>query len=129
VTRTNFLIRFSVSGVGTRTDQSAKLRLHGVDPSDHGGDFRALADPTATWTEQTVDWDNATAAASTVGTLGSVCSGSWYEVDLSSFVTGGGDVHPASDHAVLDRDDDSSKEARMRLSSRSWSANRGKAVA
>lgn len=96
----NFLT-FSVSGVGSRSVRSAKVRLHCVEPSDHGGDFGALADPTATWSEHTAGWNNATAAASSpVGTLGTVSSGSWYEVDLSSFVTGDGTYPPPRRDAI-----------------------------
>lgn len=85
------ILKISVSGVGTRSVNGARLRLSCVEPSDHGGDIGALADPTATWGEQTVGWNNAPAAASsTVGTLGSVSSGSWYGVDLAGFVTGDG---------------------------------------
>ena len=87
----NFLLKFSVSGVGGRPVTNAKLRLYCVDPSDRGGDFHALADPNALWSEQTVNWNNApAAAAATIGSIGSVSSGSWYEVNLSSLITGDG---------------------------------------
>ena len=87
----NFLLKFTVSGVGGRPVTNAKLRLYCVDPSDRGGDFHAPADPTAAWSEQTVTWNTAPAAAgATIGSLGSVSSGSWYEVSLSSLITGDG---------------------------------------
>jgi parallel beta-helix repeat protein len=87
----NFLLKFTVSGVGGRPITSAKLRLYCVDPSDRGGDFHPLADPNAVWSEQTVTWNNAPAASSaTTASMGGVTAGTWYEVDVSSFVTGDG---------------------------------------
>ena len=85
----HMLLKFAVSGVGTRTVVSAKLRLYGVDPSPFGGDFRRVAD--TTWDERTVTWNTAPAAdAGSLATLGAVAAGNWYEVDLTSLVTGDG---------------------------------------
>jgi chitodextrinase len=84
----NFLMKFSVTGVGTRGVASAKLSVYAVDPSDSGGQFRSSG---TSWSETTVNWGNAPAAGATiVGSLGSVSSNQWYEVDVSSLVTGDG---------------------------------------
>jgi hypothetical protein len=84
----NFLVRFTVTGVGTSTVSNAKLSLTCSDPSAHGGDFSlAAATP---WTENTVTWANAPAAGSTVASLGSVVAGTTYQVDLSSIIHGDG---------------------------------------
>jgi hypothetical protein len=84
----HFLVKFTVSGVGARTVASAKLRLHCVDPSNAGGDFRRVLD--TNWSESAVNWNNAPASEpAPVVSLGSVIVGNWYEVDLP-FVTGDG---------------------------------------
>jgi hypothetical protein len=86
----DFLIRFDVAGIGAGAVARATLRLYCIDASDVGGSFR----PTSPgWDESTVTWNtapNATGAA--VATLGKVVSGSWYEVDVTSAVTGDGPV-------------------------------------
>jgi hypothetical protein len=83
------LLKFTVSGVGTRTVVSAKLRLYCVDPATFGGDFRRVAD--TTWSEGTVNWTTAPAAdANSLATLGAVTAGTWYEVDVTPLVTGDG---------------------------------------
>ncbi len=98
----HFLLKFSVSGVGSRTITGAKLRLHAVDPSGRGGDFyRASGD----WSQGAVTWGNAPATEGMpVGSVGGVASGNWYEVDLSSLVRSEGVVSlrvtsPSSDGA------------------------------
>lgn len=86
----NFLIKFSVTGTGTSKVTSAGLRLFVVDPSDSGGDFYLAV---ATWNEGTVTWNNAPGiTGNIVASLGSVSSGVWYEVDITSIVTGDGIV-------------------------------------
>ena len=87
----NFLLKFSVSGVGARQVQSARLRLFAVDPSGSGGAFRRLAN--TTWTEGAVTWNNAPAADATLlASLGTVQAGVWYEVDVTPLVSGDGAV-------------------------------------
>jgi hypothetical protein len=68
---------------------SAKLRLYCVDGSSIGGDFYRVAD--TTWKEGTVTWNNAPAADTTsIGKLGSAAAGNWYELNVTSLVTGDG---------------------------------------
>ena len=87
----DFLMRFSVSGIGTKTITSATLRLYCVDPSDAGGTFRPTA--TSSWNEGSVTWANAPAALSApTATRGSVTAGTWVTVDVKAFVTGDGVV-------------------------------------
>ena len=84
----NFLVRFTVTGVGTSTVSGASLTLTCSDPSPHGGDFSlAAATP---WAENTVTWANAPAAGTPVASLGSVVAATTYTVDLSSIVHGDG---------------------------------------
>ena len=87
----NFLLKFSISGLGGRQVQSARLRLYAVDPSGSGGGFHRLAN--TAWTEGTVTWNNAPAAdATALASLGAVQVGAWYEVNVTALVTGDGAV-------------------------------------
>jgi hypothetical protein len=105
----HFLIKFTVSGVGGRPVTSAKLRLFCVDPSDRGGDFHRV--PDTTWSEQTVNWNNAPSFdAATLASLGGVTSGSWYEVDVSSLITGDGTYSLGTTSPSTNGADYSSKE-------------------
>jgi calcineurin-like phosphoesterase family protein/fibronectin type III domain protein/S-layer family protein len=85
----NAFLRFNVSGIGTRRVTSAKLRIYCVDPSSLGGVFYRVAN--TTWSENGINWDTApTATASKLASLGKVSADRWYEVDITSFVTGDG---------------------------------------
>jgi hypothetical protein len=85
----NAFLKFSVSGVGTLTVTSAKLRLYCINPSPFGGEFRRAT--SSSWSESTINWGNAPASGTTVyGTLGAVASSTWYEVDLGSAIAGDG---------------------------------------
>jgi parallel beta-helix repeat protein len=105
-----FLIKFSVSGIGSRQVTSARLLLYNVNSSDRGGDFYRVADNS--WTETGVTWNNAPAKdASALASLGSVVSNTWLEVDITPLVTGDGVfslriASPSTDSAGYD-----SKEA------------------
>ncbi|WP_308258283.1 CBM96 family carbohydrate-binding protein [Saccharothrix obliqua] len=85
-------LRFTVSGVpGSVT--AAKLRLHTDDvsgaQSPSGGTFKAVSD--TTWSETGVTWNNQPAIdGPTLGSLGAVSRNAWYEVDVTSYVTGNG---------------------------------------
>jgi len=84
------LLKFAVSGVGPNGVASAKLRLYCVNPSSFGGEVRSI---NGSWTETGVTWNNSpTFGASTISSLGSVVVGQWYEFDVTSLVTGNGDV-------------------------------------
>lgn len=83
------LLKFTVSGVGSGTIQSVTLRLFCLDASDKGGDFYWV--PENSWQENTVNWNSEPAADPTLrASLGAVSVNTWYEVDLSSLVTGDG---------------------------------------
>jgi chitodextrinase len=82
-------MRFAVSGVGTDTVESARLRLYVTDGAAVGGVFSRVAD--TSWSESTMNWNSAPAADATpLATLGAITSGTWHEVDLSALVTGDG---------------------------------------
>jgi putative Ig domain-containing protein len=81
------LIRFSVSGLSGGV-ANATLRVYCTDASPVGGTFYPVDDDT--WTES-VTWNTAPAAGSTpVASLGAVSTGTWYDVDVTSYVTGNG---------------------------------------
>jgi len=87
----DFLMRFTVSGVGSKTITSATLRLYCVDSATAGGTFRPTA--TTTWTEGAVTWTTAPVAASSpTVSLGAVTAGTWVTVNVKTFVTGDGVV-------------------------------------
>ncbi|WP_432974133.1 CBM96 family carbohydrate-binding protein [Dactylosporangium sp. CA-233914] len=84
-------VRFSVSGLSGAVT-SAKLRLHTISSnngSSNGGTYRLMSN--TTWSESAATWNNQPAIDGvTVGSLGSVAKGTWYEIDVTSVVTGNG---------------------------------------
>jgi hypothetical protein len=106
----DFLIRFTVSGVGAQTVTNAKLRLSCVDNSPSGGTFTASAN---TWTESTVTWNTAPPPGATIATLGKVVAGSTYEVDLSSLIHGDGTYTLRVSSANSDGADYTSREGTL----------------
>ncbi|GEM_PF-899435 len=87
----HILLKFSVSGIGSRTVASVKLRLFCVDGSGAGGSIHRVLD--SSWSEGNVTWNTAPAYdAAPAATLGPVSSGTWYEVDLTQLVTSDGVV-------------------------------------
>jgi hypothetical protein len=105
----HILIKFNVTGLNGRQVVSAKLRLYDVDPSSKGGDFYQVTDNT--WSEKTVTWNTAPAAETTLlASLGAVSVGNWYEVDLTSLITGDGTYSLRIVSTSSDGADYSSKE-------------------
>jgi hypothetical protein len=83
------LLKFTVSGVGTGSVAGATLRLFCTSAAAIGGNFHSVIDNS--WQESTVTWNTAPAAdANSLASLANVVFGTWYEVDLSSLVTGDG---------------------------------------
>jgi chitodextrinase len=84
----HILLKFTVSGIGTRAVTSAKLRLRCVNASASGGSFYRVLN--TSWGEGTVTWANAPAAEpASFASLGSVTSGNTYELSVP-FITGDG---------------------------------------
>jgi hypothetical protein len=85
----NFLIKFSVSGIGAKQVSSAQLWLYNNNSSDKGGDFYSVTDNS--WSEQSVTWNNAPSAdTNLVASLGAVSPGNWVIVDVTPLITGDG---------------------------------------
>ena len=88
------LMKFQVSGVGSRTVTSVKLRLTCSNSSGRGGELRAAGTdwaesglPGVTWASQPV----VDMSAPALGSMGPVTSGTTYLVDLpASFIQGDG---------------------------------------
>jgi hypothetical protein len=78
-----------VAGVNGQTVTNAKIRLYNTDAATKGGDFYQAS--SNSWQEGTVTWSNAPAAqGSMLASLGAVSVNTWYEVDVTSLVTGDG---------------------------------------
>jgi acid phosphatase type 7 len=102
-------LRFDVSGLVDPVT-SAKLRIHVDDVksarSNNGGTFSSMTN--ITWSETAVTWNNQPAIdGATLGSLGSVSRNTWYEIDVTSFVTGNGTfsigaTSPSNDDAGYD---------------------------
>jgi IPT/TIG domain-containing protein len=85
----DLLLKFTLSGIGTRTVLSARLSLYCVRASTSGGTFYPTAN--TSWGEKTVTWKTAPAAGLTsVAAIGPVAANTWSEVDLSSLVRADG---------------------------------------
>ena len=83
-------LRFNVAGLDAAV-QSAKLRLFVTDASPQGGTVHRTS---GAWTETGLNWNNAPALDGTVlATAGKVVAGTWIELDVTSAVTGNGDVN------------------------------------
>ena len=86
-------LRFAVSGVGSGTVQSARLRLYVPSnaTTDGPGVFGCTVAACATWTEAGINWSNrplrAQAATANVGALG---AGAWVEWDVTPLIGGDG---------------------------------------
>ena len=103
------MIKFTVSGLNGKQVSNAKLRLYNVDPASKGGDFYAVSDNS--WQEGTVIWNNAPPSLPTLLTsLGSVAANNWYEVNLTSLITGEGTYSLRITSTSSDGADYSSKE-------------------
>ncbi|GLZ38986.1 DNRLRE domain-containing protein [Actinokineospora sp. NBRC 105648] len=106
-------LRFTVSGL-TAPVTGARLRLHTDDVSGSnspaGGTLKAVS--STTWSETGTTWANQPAVdGATLGTLGAVSRNAWYEVDVTSAVTGNGTVSIAVTSTNSDGADYDSRES------------------
>jgi hypothetical protein len=105
----HFLIKFGISGLNGKQISSAKLRFYNVDAASKGGDFYAVSD--MAWQEETITWNNAPAALTNLlASLGSVSPNNWYEIDITSLITGDGTYSLRITSTSSDGADYSSKE-------------------
>lgn len=111
-TKRTFL-KFAVSGT-SGTVSSAKLRIHTDDvsgsQSPSGGAFQATTN--TSWSETGVTWNSQPAVdGASLGSLGSVARNAWYEIDVTSFVTGNGTFSIAITSTNSDGADYDSRES------------------
>jgi len=102
------LLKFPVSGAGSRRVVSAKLKLYCLDSSNEGGFVRPVS--TNSWSENTVTWNNAPPGGTAVTNLSDVTKGNWYSVDVTRLVSGDGDASILLDSPITNGADYSSKE-------------------
>lgn len=101
--------KFNVSGVGSKTIVSARLRLFAVDPSAEGGRLHRVT--STSWSETGIKWTNQPAYVSAiVGSIGPVASGAWYEIDVKSVIAGDGTYSFALESSSTDGADYVSRE-------------------
>ncbi|MFF4354810.1 DNRLRE domain-containing protein [Streptomyces sp. NPDC001530] len=100
--RQSFL-KFTVSGL-TEPVTNAKLRIRtisGNGGSNNGGTFKSMT--STTWSETGTTWNNKPAIdGATLGSLGSVTKDTWYEIDVTSLVTGNGTFSMGATSASAD---------------------------
>jgi len=83
-------LRFNIQGVsGTVT--RVTLRVYANSASSAGYDIGNVTDNT--WSESTINYNNAPAIGNSVGTSGAFGAGVWTTVDVTSLVTGNGTLN------------------------------------
>jgi chitodextrinase len=81
-----YLLKFNVTGIGTRTVTGANLQLYVANYSAKGGNFYGTT--STSWGESTVTWANApTVSTSLLTSLGIVNEGQYAQVNLSNYIT------------------------------------------
>ena len=85
-----FLMKFNVSGVGSKKIKSAILKLYNIHASYFsGGRFKKILNNS--WNESSVTWNNRPSVDTLdFASLGRVVIGNWYFVDLSPVIKGDG---------------------------------------
>src|SRR5262249_13713654 len=84
----NSYLRFAVSGIGSQSVISAKLRVSATQSTTSGGS-RSLVG--SGWTENGITWNNAPAIGGTpLASAGAVDANQWVEYDVTSTVRGDG---------------------------------------
>ena len=83
-------LRFNIQGVNG-TVQRVTLRVYANSASSTGFDIGNVTNNT--WTESTINYNNAPAIGSSVGSSGPFGAGVWTTVDVTSLVTGNGTLN------------------------------------
>lgn len=85
----DFFIKFKVSGVNGKPVTRAVLRLYNLDGSDFGGRIKLV--PSNNWNEGALTWNNRPdSPGDALAALDQVSPDQWYELDLTSVITGDG---------------------------------------
>jgi hypothetical protein len=80
-------LRFTVLGLSGPVTR-ATLRIFANSASSQGGTASGVSDNT--WSESTINYNNAPALGSTLGSSGSFGAGVWISMDVTAYVTGNG---------------------------------------
>lgn len=80
-------LRFNVAGLSGNVT-SATLRIYANSAQSTGYDVYGVAD--TTWSESALNWSNAPAFGSKIGSSGAVSSGTWTSVNVTAYITGNG---------------------------------------
>jgi hypothetical protein len=80
-------LRFNVQGVNGPITR-ATLRIFANSALTQGVDARGVTDNT--WAEGTINFNNAPAVGGVLGSSGSIATGTWKTIDVTSFITGNG---------------------------------------
>ena len=79
-------MKFTVSGIGNKKIQSAKLRLYNVNDSSRGGNIYKISE--TSWTESGITWGTRPSSeGALMGSLGTVSEDTWYEIDVTGAIT------------------------------------------
>jgi hypothetical protein len=80
-------LRFTVQGLsGTAT--RATLRIYANSASTAGINIHGVSN--STWTESTINYNNAPLIGSMIGSASPVGAGVWINIDITSYITGNG---------------------------------------
>jgi hypothetical protein len=80
-------LRFDVQGL-TGTVTKATLRIYANSASSQGCTANSVTDNT--WSETSINYTNAPAVGSALGSSGPIGAGTWISMDVTAFVTGNG---------------------------------------
>jgi hypothetical protein len=80
-------LRFDVQGLGGTVSQ-ATLRIFANSASGSGVVASSVNDNT--WTETTINYNNAPPLGTALGSSGAFGAGVWIEIDVTSYITGNG---------------------------------------
>jgi hypothetical protein len=83
-------LRFNIQGVNGIITR-VTLQVYANSASSSGYNIGNVANNT--WTESTINYNNAPSIGSSVGSSGSFAAGTWTSVDITSLVTGNGTLN------------------------------------
>ncbi len=106
---TRSYLRFTVTGVGTGTVQSAVLRIYANSANTTGFAVHSVADNT--WTENGITYTNSPAVGSVISNSTAFSAGAWVSVDVTSYVKADGTCNLAIDTSNTTNTSLSSREA------------------
>jgi hypothetical protein len=84
----NSYLRFSVSGLSGQSVTQALLKIYANSASNQGLVAKSVTN--TSWGETSITSNNAPAMGNTLGTSTAVTSGSWVNLDVTSYITGDG---------------------------------------